>query len=293
MKPERASAQSKARRPRRAAGEAQALAAAEPKTAAPEAAKRPPVVVTASAPPAASVAEDEISLRRQQRTIAAVGAIVGAGGFVYAGVEFGPPGVVLLMVGAALVAVIAAFWSSLRTLLGESRLSSADAFALGAPRAEEEQKRAVLRALKDLEFERSVGKISDDDYAVLVARYRDEAKRLLRQIDQASLDQRAKAEAVVQRRLERAGLSPSVDVPLPAPAATEAPSEDAAVASEDAAAPAEEPGDEPVGDAPSEEPAAEAAGDPGEAEPSKEPADEVAPTDDEPVRRPKEGAPDA
>ena len=35
---------------------------------------------------------------------------------------------------------------------------------------EEEQKRAVLRALKDLEFEHSVGKIDDADYAEMLDR---------------------------------------------------------------------------------------------------------------------------
>lgn len=129
---------------------------------------------------------------------------------VFAGVRFGAPGVVLVLVGAALVSVIASFWSSLRALIGETRLSGADAFAMGAPRAEEEQKRAVLRALKDLEFERSVGKISEDDYRALVGQYRAEAKRLLRQIDAGSLDQRTRVAELVDEHLAAAG------VPLPA-----------------------------------------------------------------------------
>ncbi len=87
-----------------------------------------------------------------------------------AGVVQGPASAILVLAGGALIGVIAIFWASVRTLLGETPLSGADAYALAAPRAEEERKRAVLRALKDLEFERSVGKISEEDYEGLVAK---------------------------------------------------------------------------------------------------------------------------
>lgn len=133
------------------------------------------------------------------------------------------PLVVLLLAGVAIASVIALFWGSLRTLLGETRLTGADAYAIGAPRAEEEQKRAVLRALKDLEFERSVGKISEEDYRELVGRYRHEAKRLLRLIDDSATEERARAEKLVQSRLVRAGIA------KPTPAETAAPEEPAPV----------------------------------------------------------------
>ncbi|XXY54810.1 zinc ribbon domain-containing protein [Sorangium sp. So ce269] len=130
-------------------------------------------------------------------------ALVGAG---VAGLVAGPPAAILVLAGGALVAVIAIFWASLRVLLGETPLSGADAYALGAPRAEEEQKQSVLRALKDLEFERSVGKISDEDYAELVAKYRAEAKRLLRLLDADAQPRREQVAALVARHLRRAGL---------------------------------------------------------------------------------------
>lgn len=114
---------------------------------------------------------------------------------------------ILVLAGCVLVLVIASFWASLRTLLGETPLSGADAYAIGAPpRAEEEQKRAVIRALKDLEFERSVGKISEEDYRALVAKYRAEAKRLLQAIDQNAAPGRERAEVLVQKRLKQLGL---------------------------------------------------------------------------------------
>ncbi|MFT3773818.1 MAG: zinc ribbon domain-containing protein [Minicystis sp.] len=126
---------------------------------------------------------------------------------VAAGYAQGAPAVVLVLAGGALVGVIAIFWASIRTLVGETPLSGADAYALGAPRAEEEQKRAVLRALKDLEFERSVGKISEEDYEALVAKYRAEAKRLLRVLDEESQPEREKVEEILLERLQQAGLA--------------------------------------------------------------------------------------
>ncbi|WP_434043904.1 MULTISPECIES: hypothetical protein [Sorangium] len=148
-------------------------------------------------------------------------ALVGAG---VAGLVAGPPAAILVLAGGALVAVIAIFWASLRVLLGETPLSGADAYAIGAPRTEEEQKQAVLRALKDLEFERSVGKISEEDYAELVAKYRAEAKRLLRLLDADAQPRREHVAALVARHLRRAGLQDDGGAP-------EAPEQD-----EDAAA---------------------------------------------------------
>lgn len=139
-----------------------------------------------------------------------------------AGFVQGPASAILVLAGGALIGVIAIFWASVRTLLGETPLSGADAYALAAPRSEEEQKRAVLRALKDLEFERSVGKISEEDYVELVARYRGEAKSLLRQLDQQAQPRRERVEALVAKRLRREGL-----VAQGSAAATE-PSEDEA-----------------------------------------------------------------
>jgi hypothetical protein len=128
-------------------------------------------------------------------------------GATVAGVVQGAAAVLLVLAAGSLVSVIAIFWASVRTLVGETPLSGADAYALGAPRAAEEQKRAVLRALKDIEFERSIGKISEDDYQELAARYRAEAKRLLRMLDEDAKPGRQKVEALVLDRLVHAGLA--------------------------------------------------------------------------------------
>jgi hypothetical protein len=124
------------------------------------------------------------------------------------GAIFGPSFGVLVLAVGAMLAAIATLWNSLRALFGETPLTREDAFAIGAPSAEEEQKRAVLRAIKDLEFEHGVGKISTEDYEELIARYRAEAKRLLREIDEQASPERLRVERIVARHLRDRGIEP-------------------------------------------------------------------------------------
>jgi hypothetical protein len=107
----------------------------------------------------------------------------------------------LVIAGGALVGVIALLWASVQSLTGESPLTLEEALSLGAPSAEEEQKRAVLRALKDLEFERSVGKITQEDYVELSNRYRAEARRLIHLLDAGGEKERAAIEQILAERL--------------------------------------------------------------------------------------------
>jgi len=105
-----------------------------------------------------------------------------------------------------LLGAVMLLWSSLGRLTGESPLTLDEAIGLAAPSAEEERKRAVLRALKDLDYERSVGKISEEDYADLAARYRAEAKTLLRSLDSGLAPLRKTAEKKLVARLKAAGI---------------------------------------------------------------------------------------
>jgi hypothetical protein len=141
----------------------------------------------------------------------------------------------LVLAAAALLLAILLLWNSIQSLDDDAELTLDEAMALAAPSAEEEKKRAVLRALKDLEYERSVGKISEEDYATLSARYRAEAKELLRALREAEEKVRERVERRVARRLEKAGLETKTQ-------------------------PEEEPDaeDEPTAAEPSEEPIAEA-----------------------------------
>jgi hypothetical protein len=119
----------------------------------------------------------------------------------------------LVVAGGALVGVIALVWASVQSLTGESPITLEEALSLGAPSAEEEQKRAVLRALKDLEFERSVGKITQEDYVDLSNRYRAEARRLMHLIDSSGEKDRATIEQVVADRLAAAAAKAAASKP--------------------------------------------------------------------------------
>jgi hypothetical protein len=113
----------------------------------------------------------------------------------------------LVLAGGTLLCVVLLLWSSLGRLTGESPLTLEEAVGMAAPSPEEERKRSILRALKDLEYERSVGKISEEDYAELGARYRADAKALLRKIEEQSAPARQKAEARLAARLKKENLS--------------------------------------------------------------------------------------
>jgi len=125
---------------------------------------------------------------------------------IIAGTLYGVQLVVLTLAAAALLLVIWLLWSSVQALAGQSDLTFEEAFSLGARSAEEEQKRAVLRALKDLEYERSVGKISDDDYRDYAARYRADAKRLIQSLDENLAEGRQQVEQELARRLAKKSL---------------------------------------------------------------------------------------
>jgi len=113
----------------------------------------------------------------------------------------------LVLAGGILLGAVMLLWSSLGRLTGEAPLTLDEAIGLAAPSAEEERKRAVVRALKDLDYERSVGKISEEDYAELSARYRTEAKSLLRSLETELSPLRKKAEALLAARLKSEGLA--------------------------------------------------------------------------------------
>jgi len=61
----------------------------------------------------------------------------------------------------------------------------------------------ALRTLKELEFDRSMKKISDADYREMSTRLRARASRIIQQLDAGS-GYRAKIEADLAKRLEKA-----------------------------------------------------------------------------------------
>jgi hypothetical protein len=147
----------------------------------------------------------------------------------------------LVLAAGVLVLVITLMWSSVQSLTGGSTLGFEEALGMGAPSKVEEEKRAVLRALKDLDFERGVGKISPEDYAELSAKYRAEAKRLIQRVDETLGPAREEAERAIQRRLERAGVLLEAEAPPIAEPESEKPLESPDETPEKATAPGDEP----------------------------------------------------
>jgi hypothetical protein len=113
----------------------------------------------------------------------------------------------LVLAAGAITLVITLMWSSVQSLTGGTPLGFEEALGMGAPSKVEEEKRSVLRALKDLEYERGVGKISPEDYAELLAKYRADAKRLIQSVDAALGPARQEVEKALEQRLTHAGLA--------------------------------------------------------------------------------------
>lgn len=141
------------------------------------------------------------ALLERSPTLLPVVVLIGA---LLLGVLRGPGAAILALAAGALLGAIGGLWSSLRVLTGDAPLSLHEAIDLGAPSEMQERKQKILLALKDLQRERSLGKITEEDYKDLATRYRAEAKQLLREMDEDLAPARAKAEALLAARLEPA-----------------------------------------------------------------------------------------
>lgn len=113
----------------------------------------------------------------------------------------GPAGVILLSltVGAAAFAGLSV-WRALAPLAGlrEPRFTG---ILGGRTRSSlEREKVFVLRSIKDLEFDRAMGKVSEKDFAEMSARLRARAARLLQQLDRGA-GYRDEIEREVARRI--------------------------------------------------------------------------------------------
>ncbi len=113
---------------------------------------------------------------------------------------------VLFMTLAALALVfgLASLFGSVRHALYATR-GGADPFArseLPDRAALLDEKRALLRAIKDLEYEHAVGKITDADFERLDRGFRVRAKEVIARLDADLAPYEARAEALVQEAME-------------------------------------------------------------------------------------------
>jgi hypothetical protein len=126
----------------------------------------------------------------------------------------------LVLAATALLGTIALLWTSVRTLSGDAPLPvQMETATVHRADAMSDRKRQALRALKDLENERALGRIDDEDYRQLSATYRQQAKDVLREMESEVAPVRDEAERIARDYLKRHGVAvPALAVQAAAPA---------------------------------------------------------------------------
>lgn len=164
------------------------------------------------APPKSAAAESENpeaideAERALGRAVARGLPAVSVAAAIAVGLASGVGAALLVLAAGALLGTIAFLWASLRTLSGEAALPlEIEALAArgGASTDLRERKIRAQRAIKDLESEHALGRLDDAEYDELVARYRDEAKELMRAMDRETAPERAEAERLVREFLAK------------------------------------------------------------------------------------------
>lgn len=108
------------------------------------------------------------------------------------------PIVFIVLSAASLLAALGALWFSLRGLLGDDEAVLIETEASRHYGELLDEKAAVLRSIKDLEFEHEVGKLSDADFERLNKQFRRRAKEILRELDRDLGPYRDKAKTLIE-----------------------------------------------------------------------------------------------
>ncbi len=115
---------------------------------------------------------------------------------------------VSLTIGAAGLAA-AGFYRTLSPLVGDVVASASEPLSERERAVVEREKLLVLRALKDLEFDRAMGKVSASDFDEMAARLRSRALSLMKQLDEDGTGYRTIIERELHARMAaRATVSP-------------------------------------------------------------------------------------
>lgn len=117
---------------------------------------------------------------------------------------------ILVLVGAAMLGVIALLWASIRVLSGDAPLPPELEALEGATRTVDAlaaRKKMLIRAIKDLENERDLGKLETADFDQISETYRDQLKSVLKEMDATLAPHREKAEQIAREHLQKAGLA--------------------------------------------------------------------------------------
>lgn len=131
-----------------------------------------------------------------------VGALMAATAAVLLSHRTVPEHLVMLSVTVfAAGAAAYACYRMLAPLLGQEPGARAGLLGDMARRALEREKAILLRTIKELEFDRAMGKIAEDDFADMSTRLRQRALRLMRQLDDVQAVARAKVERELSARV--------------------------------------------------------------------------------------------
>ena len=123
-----------------------------------------------------------------------------------AGLSGGLPVAFLVAAALVLLTSIAFLWLSVRTLAAHSsELRPVDPAPSLADEGDE--KRQALGAIRDLTDEHTLGKIDDEDYALAMARSREQAKNVLRDLARDAAPFREAAEDLASRYLQKHGVA--------------------------------------------------------------------------------------
>ena len=134
--------------------------------------------------------------------------LVGATVVVFLSRGQSPAAIILLSCAVFAAAYIGI--SALRTVLplvGPPPEEAPEVLGDRARAALEREKTLVLRSIKELEFDRGMGKVSEKDFGEMSARLRSRAARLMRQLDAGSI-YREQIEKEVEKRLAASNPKP-------------------------------------------------------------------------------------
>lgn len=159
------------------------------------------------------------------------------GGLALLALRAGTGPVLLLLAAGALLMVI---WSAFRAVQGVVEPAEEIGSLAAKTTQAEAWKKAALKAIKDLEYERAIGNVSDADYAKLLETYREEAKRALRAVDDERMARREAAAEWIAAHLTGASAGPDAESE-PAPPETAGADEE-----DDASEPTPTPAEAPV-----------------------------------------------
>jgi len=137
------------------------------------------------------------------RIVLPLSVVIGVAIGIYAGVQsHAVVSSVFLGISAfALVQVVGLLLQSARALVTEPPAVETAQVTNRRKKELEREKAALLKALKELEFDHEMGKVSDVDFREIGGQYRARAMRVLRQLDEQGADYKSLVEKELRARL--------------------------------------------------------------------------------------------